>query len=220
MILLFFPFNSLLTTLFLINLDYLLSIDYIHCIELFFDKPNNNENTSISVTKKKPILSIDTSTTSNKTHIPQKSAPQLMTVSESPLEITTMTPKSAKVVMRKRHCSISSFNQPDTPHLSPTSSVSSFSSNWSTDSKRSHVEDMIHLFETGGNHKIHRRYSMDSHSYQKPLYIRERKYEYKPIASEWKKRTTDVHFQLSASSSTPLRRKMAPIPEKSKSTWA
>lgn len=174
--------------------------------------PNEITTTSSSLTtKKKPILSIDTSSSAAKPTqpIPQNSAPM------APLTTSTVASSSPLALLpRKRHCSISSYNHHPlniTPQLSPTSSVSSFSSNWSADSRRSHVEDMIHLFETGGSHKIHRRYSMDSHSYQKPLYIRERKYEYKPIASEWRKRTgattatvSDVPFPvlLSASTST------------------
>lgn len=185
-------------------------MDYIHLIESFLNTPtlhHSNELTTVT-RKKKPILSIDTSSSATPTPpIPQKSAHMAtLTTVDSPLELISAT-TTTKVVVRKRHCSISSYNHHplNTPQLSPTSSVSSFSSNWSADSKRSHVEDMIHLFETGGTHKIHRRYSMDSHSYQKPLYIRERKYEYKPIASEWKKRTTtasDVPTLLSASTST------------------
>ncbi len=116
-------------------------------------------------------------------------------------------PKS--VVIRKRHYSVSSHSDVTnfTPQLSPTSSISSFSSNWSADSRRSRVEEMINLFETGG-HQPHRRYSMDSHTYEKPLYIRERKFEYHPTASEWKKRAHNHSFtiQLSESKSTYVKK--------------
>lgn len=180
-------------------------------------------------TSKKPIpLTIDTSM---KYTIKNDDALKM-----SPEEFKRDEPKP---VIRKRHYSISSHYSEYTPQLSPTSSVSSFSSNWSMDSRRSHVEEMIHLFEMGEKQQ-HRRYSMDSHTYKKPLYIRERKFEYNPIALEWKKRAHTI--QLSESKSTyvytvkflslslytyflfsydsPTKRRMNPIPEKSQSTWA
>lgn len=120
---------------------------------------------------------------------------------------------------RSRHNSVSAYSDvdffiksiPPVPHLSPsTSSVSSFSSNWSLDSgsNRSRVEEMIYLFEMGGRSTPHRRYSVDSHNYytaSKPL-IRHRRFEYQPIASEWKKRANSTSvfptIELSPSKST------------------
>jgi hypothetical protein len=128
------------------------------------------------------------------------------------------------VSRRKRHYSISTMvnkppykiNDPDafpyqetvpsTPLLSysPTSSVSSFSSmSWNPDdTKRSQVEEMIYLFETGGFHQEklqHRRYSVDSYNLQqqKKAFIRERKFEYQPIVGEWKKRVVASNYPVS-----------------------
>lgn len=96
---------------------------------------------------------------------------------------------------------------PSTPLLSysPTSSVSSFGSmSWNPDDcKRSQVEEMIYLFETGGfqREKLqHRRYSVDSYNLQqqkKKTFIQDRKFEYQPIVGEWKKRVTVNNYPVS-----------------------
>lgn len=68
---------------------------------------------------------------------------------------------------------------------------------------------MVVLFET--NHHQQRRYSVDSYHYDlKRTFIRERKFEYLPTVSEWKKREKHISppppppppIHLSASKST------------------
>lgn len=99
-----------------------------------------------------------------------------------------------KPIKKRRHYSISSRPEIDffnkTPELSPSaSSVSSFGTNWSPERRKSKVEEMIYLFETGVHqHQQHRRYSVDSHNYTPSQLIQDREFKYNPIASEWKKR--------------------------------
>lgn len=156
---------------------------------------------------KKPSLLIDTNpfiTPECKNFIPINNDSQNM-ILESP---ESMHPTALRDPYRKRrHYSVSSRSAIDfsykTPELSPSaSSDSSFDSPWSQGRRPSQVEEMIHLFETGGHqHQPHRRYSVDSHNYQQKQLIRERKFEYKPIATEWKKRDNSP-IQLAPSKST------------------
>jgi hypothetical protein len=193
------------------------------------NKPILLIDTSSSSDKHKTQVVVEKNNNDNNKNIQQKglAADKL----ENSLIVTSPTPVSSAsaiefrkqdnvtklIKQRRRHNSVSSSFQSNidilsnnkSPHLSPsTSSVSSHSSNWSLDSKQSRVEEMIFLFETGGHHLPNRRYSVDSHNYYtyKPL-IRERKFEYKPIASEWKKRASSgssgvFPFELSVSKST------------------
>ncbi|KAG2196345.1 hypothetical protein INT47_010780 [Mucor saturninus] len=164
--------------------------------------PNDTTHTKNT---KKPALLIDTNplftnkdrnpiSTGNRSH-------HMIVASPESIHPTALH----KPVKKRRHYSVSSRSEIDfsykMPELSPSaSSDSSFDSNWSQGRRPSQVEEMIHLFETGG-YQPHRRYSVDSHNYQQKQLIRERKFEYKPIAIEWKKRDTNP-IQLTPSKST------------------
>ncbi|GAA5795234.1 hypothetical protein HPULCUR_000589 [Helicostylum pulchrum] len=136
-------------------------------------------------------------------------------------------PDPKPITRTRRHYSISSRPEinffTNTPTLSPSTSSSTCSSSiWNDERRLSKVEGMIQLFEMGG-HKPQRRYSVDSHNYNRKQFIRERKFKFEPMADEWKKRANSNQnspVQLTVSASTPVKRKMAPIPERSKSTWA
>ncbi|CAO3679256.1 unnamed protein product [Rhizopus stolonifer] len=106
----------------------------------------------------------------------------------------TIDLKTQNVPHRQRQNSVISCSP-----LSPSSLCS-------LDSNRSRVEEMVFLFETA--HHQHRRYSVDSYHYDlKRTFIRERKFEYLPTVSEWKKREKHISslpppVHLSASTST------------------
>lgn len=56
-----------------------------------------------------------------------------------------------------------------------------------------------------GGHKPQRRYSVDSHNYNRKQFIRERKFKFEPMADEWKKRANSNQnspVQLTVSAST------------------
>ncbi|KAK4508952.1 UDP-N-acetylglucosamine pyrophosphorylase [Mucor velutinosus] len=164
-------------------------------------------------------------------------APTMPRYKKPNLHIDTTNDKDVQLSQSRYHPQSA---YPDVPQLlfSPTSSISSFGSSnyhWSPDdsnnyagSKRSQVEDMVHLFENGHRYmEQHRRHSVDSHwsSSRKRIYIRERRYEYQPTVGEWNRRIENelLPMQLSGSKSTPIqpsKRKMTPIMETSKSLWA
>lgn len=173
------------------------------------DKPLSDDvkGDNNTMANKRPSLSIDTSIR-NDTEIQSST-----TTTKASKMLNSI--RSKPVSKRKRHYSISTMTSnasrktqdadvfpyadtmPSTPSLSysPASSVSSFSSlPWNPDDcKRSQVEEMVYMFETGGFHQgklQHRRYSVDSYNLQqqKKSFIRERKFEYQPIIGEWKKR--------------------------------
>ncbi|GAA5814720.1 hypothetical protein MFLAVUS_008220 [Mucor flavus] len=194
----FEQFSLIVFTFLLTYLDYFISVDNRpFTVETTTENKLDNNNTA-----NKPQLLIDT-------------------------KITIQEPKPEnKPIARRRHYSISS--RPDinfftnTPTLSPSTSSSTCSSIWNEERRLSKVEGMIQLFEMGG-HKPQRRYSVDSHNYNRKQFIRERKFKFEPTADEWKKRANSNQnspIQLTVSASTPVKRKMAPIPERSKSTWA
>ncbi|KAI8075702.1 hypothetical protein BDF21DRAFT_400836 [Thamnidium elegans] len=196
----FEQFSLIVITFLLSYLDYFISFD-----------PFNNKPLTVETTTENKL-------DNNNTIKPQLLIDTKITIQKSRLE--------TKPITRRRHYSISSRTDinffTNTPTLSPSTSSSTCSSNWNEERRLSKVEGMIQLFEMGG-HKPQRRYSVDSHNYNTKQFIRERKFEFVPIAGEWKKRANSNQnspVQLTVSASTPIRRKMPPIPERSKSTWA
>ncbi|KAI8992686.1 hypothetical protein BDB01DRAFT_779280 [Pilobolus umbonatus] len=97
------------------------------------------------------------------------------------------------------------------PLLSPSTSTSSIQSRYSSDSKKSKVEELVYLFETvytNNLYKPHRRYSVDNYTHENQSFIHERKFGFHPTVSQWMKRIDDNPvIKMTVSQSTPVRRK-------------
>ncbi|CEG75273.1 hypothetical protein RMATCC62417_10343 [Rhizopus microsporus] len=146
----------------------------------------------------------------------------LTTVSKAPTTNTSTIPKVDTLVyesvakqwddisLRQRRSSSSTIPTSSSCTslvLSPSSSTTSLGSHWSTDSKRSRVAELIHLFETG-SHPEQRRHSIDTcYYFHSRCYIQQRRFEYIPTLKEWEKREDKrPPIQLVSSQSTPVKR--------------